>query len=339
MTFSKKITEDDFPNFLKEPRIKAKLRKEVGSKSFKDVASSIQSGVSINYNLEELIDIFSEILSCNGKVYLRFRAKGWDDEYHIDVIGLGGLYWITAIEHNNISFFRSLEAAEGHVYYNWNDNLVSTKPRRFNTKRIDKIPPFQSERSEENFKQAANTPNMTPMPKNLGPELKIDSVGALSKKAEGFYILHKSRLLMSESILSAEDLAVLVLESFHGKVPDKVIDLLKKHNWDDVRGSISFPPRLYLERQSLKEKERDANERVRANSFHNYLLVWIKNSKSLSWQKTEDKVYWAARDYIFGDSYEQVQKNEEVSVKRLHYAAQNIVENWNRFFNEGSLPL
>ena len=76
-------------------------------------------------------DRLSDTVSSDARLYSRFRAGERDDPYHIDVRGLGGLYYVWANEYGATGYFTSIDGAESYIQDNWNDTLLSYCPRNF----------------------------------------------------------------------------------------------------------------------------------------------------------------------------------------------------------------
>lgn len=71
-------------------------------------------------------DLLSNTLHNDGRLYSRLLGLGPDDDrYHIEVKGLGGVYFAQAAEFGDSGPFYSVDDAEAWILENWNDNLVS----------------------------------------------------------------------------------------------------------------------------------------------------------------------------------------------------------------------
>ena len=77
---------------------------------------------------DELV-LLEDLIQNEGRDYLRFHGKGADydesdpsdvDLYAIDVVGLGGIYFVRACEFDDSGYFRSLDQAEREVGRRWN---------------------------------------------------------------------------------------------------------------------------------------------------------------------------------------------------------------------------
>lgn len=114
----------------------------------REIDRRVSAGDDSAFDGEYLSDILCDLLSSEGRLYRRFMARGSEWNYPIDIRGLGGVYFVSAPEFDDIGYFLSLEDAEDEVISNWSGSLVSKKGRTYR-------PPFASEES-------ANTAQPTP---------------------------------------------------------------------------------------------------------------------------------------------------------------------------------
>lgn len=70
-----------------------------------------------------------DLLHNDGRIYKRYTAHGSYGGYHIDIRGLGGVYFYWAPEFDTTGYFLSVEDASDAIGWNWADNLVSSKGR------------------------------------------------------------------------------------------------------------------------------------------------------------------------------------------------------------------
>jgi hypothetical protein len=67
-----------------------------------------------------------------ARVYVRWLAFGpEDDRYSIEIRGLGGAYFVWALEFDEVGMFVNLGAAEAYVISNWSDLLVPRSRRKY----------------------------------------------------------------------------------------------------------------------------------------------------------------------------------------------------------------
>lgn len=74
-----------------------------------------------------LIDLLHNV----GRLYKRYTAHGSYGSYHIDIRGLGGVYFYWAPEFDITGYFLSVADASDAIKWNWADNLASSNGRTF----------------------------------------------------------------------------------------------------------------------------------------------------------------------------------------------------------------
>lgn len=71
-------------------------------------------------------DLLVETLANDARLYVRFLGIGSEaGNYHIDIMGLGGVYFVRASEFDDHGLFGTLDDAESWVRRNWMGNLAS----------------------------------------------------------------------------------------------------------------------------------------------------------------------------------------------------------------------
>lgn len=108
----------------------------------REIDRRVSAGDDSAFDGEYLSDILCDLLSSEGRLYRRFMARGSEWNYPIDIRGLGGVYFVSAPEFDEIGYFISLEDAEDAIVSHWCDSLVSEKGRTYR-------PPFMSEPPSE----------------------------------------------------------------------------------------------------------------------------------------------------------------------------------------------
>lgn len=78
------------------------------------------------------VDSFlKDMLHNVGRIYKRYTAHGSYGSYHIDVRGLGGVYFYWAPEFDTTGYFLSVDDASDAIERDWSDNLASSKGRTY----------------------------------------------------------------------------------------------------------------------------------------------------------------------------------------------------------------
>lgn len=72
-----------------------------------------------------LIDLLHNV----GRLYKRYTAHGSYGSYHIDIRGLGGVYFYWAPEFDTTGYFLSVDDASVAIEWDWADNLASSNGR------------------------------------------------------------------------------------------------------------------------------------------------------------------------------------------------------------------
>lgn len=92
-----------------------------------------------------IIDFLEDILLNNAKIYSEFEANGDYGNFPIYIKGLGGIYFIEALEFDKARYFIKLEDAEIYVKSDWVD-LASRNAKRYR-KPIERKEQFNLEES------------------------------------------------------------------------------------------------------------------------------------------------------------------------------------------------
>lgn len=72
-----------------------------------------------------------DLLQNDGRLYKRYTAHGSYGGYHIDIRGLGGVYFYWAPEFDTMGYFLSLDDASDAIEWDWADNVASSKGRTY----------------------------------------------------------------------------------------------------------------------------------------------------------------------------------------------------------------
>jgi len=103
--------------------------------SFKDDAPAILKSLVRGEDphlIDADIDTFLiDLLHNVGRLYKRYTAHGSYGSYHIDIRGLGGVYFYWAPEFDTTGYFLSVDDASDAIEWNWADNLASSKGRTY----------------------------------------------------------------------------------------------------------------------------------------------------------------------------------------------------------------
>lgn len=78
------------------------------------------------------VDVFLlDLLRNDARLYKRFTAKGSHGNYHIEIKGLGGVYFFWAPEFGETGYFLSIDDASDAILHGWADTLSSVMGRNF----------------------------------------------------------------------------------------------------------------------------------------------------------------------------------------------------------------
>jgi hypothetical protein len=72
-----------------------------------------------------------DLLHNDGRLYKRYTAHGSYGGYHIDIRGLGGVYFYWAPEFDTTGYFLSVDDASNAIEWDWADNLASSTGRTY----------------------------------------------------------------------------------------------------------------------------------------------------------------------------------------------------------------
>ncbi|MBW6124629.1 hypothetical protein [Pseudomonas aeruginosa] len=117
-------------HLLNDPHV----RKEI-TKTYKERGPEILAiAASKNgYLLQDSdIDTFLlDLLHNDARLYKRYTAQGSYGSYHIDVRGIGGVYFYWAPDFGTTGYFLSVDDASEAILTNWPDSLVSRTGRNY----------------------------------------------------------------------------------------------------------------------------------------------------------------------------------------------------------------
>ena len=110
----------------------AHVRDEI-ARTFKSdtptILTSLARGEELQLPNADVDAFLIDLLHNDGRIYKRYTAHGSYGGYHIDIRGLGGVYFYWAPEFDTTGYFLSVEDASDAIGWNWADNLVSSKGR------------------------------------------------------------------------------------------------------------------------------------------------------------------------------------------------------------------
>jgi len=110
----------------------AHVRDEI-ARTFKSdtptILTSLAKGEELQLPNADVDTFLIDLLHNDGRIYKRYTAHGSYGGYHIDIRGLGGVYFYWAPEFDTTGYFLSVEDASDAIGWNWADNLVSSKGR------------------------------------------------------------------------------------------------------------------------------------------------------------------------------------------------------------------
>lgn len=178
--------------------------------------------------------------------------------------------------------------------------------------------------------------------------LQIRGVGSLKRTDVDVYRLLRTRQFMSESKLTAAALALLIFDKYNQVVDAEVVNALRKEGWLDVANALSALP-VSPEQIQRALKTREKKERAEAK-LHKRKVEWANEFTGFydSWRQKDpnrrlteaEREYWAARAYVWSEDYGSGKSDRmddpDVSVRRLHYAAQSALANWREFRTQGT---
>lgn len=93
------------------------------------ILTSLARGEELQLPNADVDTFLIDLLHNDGRIYKRYTAHGSYGGYHIDIRGLGGVYFYWAPEFDTTGYFLSVEDASDAIGWNWADNLVSSKGR------------------------------------------------------------------------------------------------------------------------------------------------------------------------------------------------------------------
>lgn len=121
-------------------------------RTFKDdaptILRSLVSGEDAQLPDADIDTFLLDLLHNEGRLYKRYTARGSYGNYHVDIRGLGGVYFYWAPEFGITGYFLSIDDASDAIEWNWADNLVSSNGRTYRAPFLRDIEATQKALSE-----------------------------------------------------------------------------------------------------------------------------------------------------------------------------------------------
>lgn len=129
--------EEVASKLVSDPLVTKNLRKRFSRATVGELVIKLAAGETPEYDGVYLHDFLSDLLHNEGRLYRRFTARSSYGAYHINIRGLGGVYFYEANEFGATGYFLSLDEADQEVTSNWMDNLVSSTGRSYREAFVD----------------------------------------------------------------------------------------------------------------------------------------------------------------------------------------------------------
>lgn len=117
-----------YPYLVDDDLVIKEIKKEFKN-NIADVLNSIKNTDYLEID-GVYCDFLMDVMNNSARIYTKFTAKGDNGNYPIYVRGLGGIYFVDALEFDNVGYFTSLSDAEDYATSNW-FHLASLKGRRY----------------------------------------------------------------------------------------------------------------------------------------------------------------------------------------------------------------
>ncbi len=156
VVMSNKYEIEAVAKFLTSDELVVKAIRKKFSSQASELIQAIESGESPECNGEDLLTFLLDLLHNDARLYRRYIARGSFGPYHIDIRGLGGVYFYHAPEFDLTGYYLSIDDAGSDITLDWNDSLTSYSGRSYREGFVNKkmVEAINKSKADESLRQA-----------------------------------------------------------------------------------------------------------------------------------------------------------------------------------------
>ena len=254
--------------------------------------------------LDQAIDALFDYLGNAAKLKSRFKAMGSAGPYHVDVKGVGAVCLVSAPDFDSAGPFESVGEAEDYVCDNWSNNLVSARPV---------------------WRSPTPRPSIMahPLPLAAAPRKELQLLDKwYSRLPSGAYFKHRAGQFSGTQTFGLGDFALHLLGRLGAADAGQAVATLCKHGWPEVSAALNDVAAVANQRRRAEVESSDLGMVREVSPF---VAAWLATHAGERASYQED-LYWAMRAWINReqDASPAVPQDEDVSVRRLHFRAQQL---------------
>ena len=147
----KRLTFDEIQTYLiRDPHVRSEITRAFGGNAQR-ILESLCKDVDPEIIEADTRAFLIDLLHNDARLYSRFTARGSYGNYHIDIKGLGGVYFYFAPEFGATGYFLSIDEATDAINDNWSDSLTSSFGRIYRKPFFDELmePKLSPEKSAQ----------------------------------------------------------------------------------------------------------------------------------------------------------------------------------------------
>lgn len=131
------LTFEEIQKYLVRDRhVRSQVSRKYGSNAPK-ILEILAKGDDPDIADADVSTFLIDLLHNDAHLYSRFTARGSYGNYHIDIKGLGGVYFYWAPEFGSTGYFLSIDEASDAIVSNWSDSLTSSSGRVYRKPFLD----------------------------------------------------------------------------------------------------------------------------------------------------------------------------------------------------------
>ena len=278
--------------FVAMDEIAAKALKKRFGLSSAEVYDLISSDESAEIDGESLTDFLTDLLQNEARLYRRFTARGDYGKYHIDIRGLGGIYFYSAPEFGVTGYFDSIDDADDAVTSEWSDSLTSYNARQYREDFLNlKLIEEKNSSKEKQTKSQVDQSGQTQVASGSLSKSRADT----SKKVLGFYWESGSNQIHSlfrNGLDTKSDIIDFMCIAFGSSKSNVLFALTKaeEFEWHDAVRVLNV---VLSSKQRVSSLEEDIQALKRAYTMEIEVDDWLRKNE-ISDPTIEDFVKMAA---------------------------------------------
>lgn len=166
--------------------------------------------------------------------------------------------------------------------------------------------------------------------------LEVRHVGRISRLEDGNYVRRRTSQFMSEGTFSAHSLAKFVFERRKELSLEGALKTFRDAGWDEVVAALE---KVAIDPEEIRTSQEEAAKSQAARKstavdFAKFYQEWVQTNEG-RYPTKADQEYWAARAFVWNRGNYGANE-DDVSIRRLHQAASNVLVVWKDFGSDVS---